>query len=423
VLGALVVFAVTYLVIASRQMRWSGLDRPAGAVVGAVAMVVVGGLPADAALAAIDLHVILLLFGVLVIASYLQHAQLFRYAAYLVLTRAGSARSLLFGLVFVAGGLSALLLNDTVCVVLTPLVVAVTVEAKLPPLPYLLALSASANVGGVVSFSGNPQNMIVGAAAAGKISFAQYLLLTLPIGVACLAATAATLAWMFRRDLRPGPLAERTPPRPAVDRALCAKGIAALALFAGLALAGVSLAGAAMAAASALMIVASPRRPAMTSEALAAVDWPLLAFFAGLFVVVAGLERTGALDDVFHAVAPAIARGDATGSTAFVGLVVLGSNIVSNVPLVLVAKSWVPGLADPTWGYVLLAVGSTLAGNLTLFGSVANIIVMERAGPRGRLGFRAFLRYGSVITAVDLAVAFGLLAIEHACGYASLLGL
>jgi Na+/H+ antiporter NhaD/arsenite permease-like protein len=423
VLGALVVFAVTYLVIASRQMRWAGLDRPAGAVVGAVAMVVIGGLPADAALAAIDLHVILLLFGVLVIASYLQHAQLFRYAAYLVLTRAGSARSLLFGLVFVAGGLSALLLNDTVCVVLTPLVIAVTVEAKLPPLPYPLALSASANVGGVVSFSGNPQNMIVGAAAAGKISFAQYLLLTLPIGAACLVATAATLAWMFRRDLRAGPLAERTPPRPAVDRALCAKGIAALAVFAGLALAGVSLAGAAMAAASGLMIVASPRRPTVSREALAAVDWPLLAFFAGLFVVVAGVERTGALDDVFHAVAPAIARGDARGSAAFVGLVVVGSNIVSNVPLVLVAKSWVPGLADPTWGYVLLAVGSTLAGNLTLFGSVANIIVMERAGPRGLLGFRAFLRYGAVITAVDLAVAFGLLAIERASGYASLLGL
>src|SRR5262249_43093036 len=157
------------------------------------------------------------------------------------------------------------------CVVLTPLVLAVVVEAKLPALPYLLALAGAANVGGVISFSGNPQNMIVGAAAHGRIGFAQYLLLTLPVGVACLAATAGLIAWLFRRELPTGPLAERTPPRPAVDRALCIKGLGALALFATLALAGVTLAGAAMCAASALMIAArsTPRR------AFALVDWTL----------------------------------------------------------------------------------------------------------------------------------------------------
>src|SRR5204862_3444735 len=123
----------------------------------------------------------------------LAEARFFRLCAYLVLTRARSARSLLFGLSFVAGALSALLLNDTVCVLLTPLVVAVTVEARLPALPYLLALASAANVGGVVSFSGNPQNMIVGAAAHGTLSFAQYLVLLLPIGAVLLAANAAVI--------------------------------------------------------------------------------------------------------------------------------------------------------------------------------------------------------------------------------------
>jgi len=179
VVGALVVFTLTYLVIASRQLHWIGLDRPAGAVVGAVAMVVVGGLPMDAALRAIDLQVVILLFGILVIAAYLAEARFFRLTTYFVLTRARSARSLLFGLTFVVGALSALLLNDTVCVLLTPLVIAVVVEARLPALPYLLALASAANVGGVVSFSGNPQNMIVGAAAHGTIGFAQYFLVTL----------------------------------------------------------------------------------------------------------------------------------------------------------------------------------------------------------------------------------------------------
>ena len=110
------------------------------------------------------------------------------------------------------------------------------------------------------------------------------------------------------------------------------------------------------------------------------VDWTLLAFFAGLFVVVAGVAHAGVLERLFDAVAPMVARGDVVGDLAFIALIVVASNLVSNVPLVLVAVAWVPHMPDPTWGYVMLAVASTLAGNLTLFGSVANIIV-SRARP------------------------------------------
>jgi len=415
VLGSLVVFTVTYLVISSRQLRFLGLDRPAGATVGAVAMVLVGGLP----LHAIDLHVITLLFGVLLIAAYLTEAGFFRLCAYLVLTRARSARSLLFALTFVAGGLSALLLNDTVCVLLTPLVVAVVIEARLPPLPYLLALASAANVGGVVSFSGNPQNMIIGAAAHDTIGFAQYLVLTLPVGIACLAANGAALIWLFRRQLPVGPLAERSPPRPTLDRALAIKALIALAGFAGLALAGVSLAGAAMVAAAALILVA--RTP--PKRAFASVDWQLLVFFAGLFIVVAGVARAGLLDRLFDAVAPVVARGDVVGDLAFIALIVVASNLISNVPLVVVAVAWIPRMPDPTWGYIVLAVASTLAGNLTLFGSVANVIVMESAGPHGDIGFWRFLRYGLVLTVVDLAVGFALLGAERWLGIPGWLGL
>lgn len=411
--GALVVFCVTYLVIASRQLQFLKLDRPAGATVGAVAMVVVGGLPMDAALQAIDLHVLVLLFGVLLIAAYLMEAQFFRLAAYVVLTRATSARSLMFGLVFVAGGLSAFLVNDTVCVVLTPLVVAVVVEARLPALPYLIGLASAANVGGVISLAGNPQNMIVGAAAEGRLGFGPYMLLTLPVGLACLLVNAALLCWLFRYDLPGGRLSERTPPRPAIDKALTIKGLGALVLFAVLAFAGVTLAGAAVCAAAVLMVSARSRVPC---EAFRHVDWPLLVFFSGLFVVVAGIAHAGVIDLAFHHVAPLIDRGDLTGDLVFIVLVVIASNIVSNVPLVLVAVAWVPHMHDPTWGYIMLAVASTLAGNLTLFGSVANIIVMESAGPRGEVGFWRFLRYGSILTIVDLVLAFGILFGERALG-------
>jgi len=419
VVGALVVFSLTYLVIASRQLHWIGLDRPAGAIVGAVAMVVVGGLPMDLALEAVDLHIIVLLFGVLVIAAYLQEARFFRLTAYLVLTRARSARSLLFGLTFVVGALSALLLNDTVCVLLTPLVVAVIVEARLPALPYLLALASAANVGGVVSFSGNPQNMIIGARAHETIGFAQYFVLTLPVGVACLAVNAMLIAWLFGDELPQGPLAARDIPKPAVDRVLAAKALAALAVFVGLAVAGIPLDGAAMAAAAGLMLVA--RTP--PKQVFAHVDWSLLVFFAGLLVVVAGIAHAGVLDRAFAWVAPVIGRGDLAGDVAFILLVVIVSNIVSNVPLVLVAVAWVPAMPDPTWGYVMLAVASTLAGNLTLFGSVANIIVMEGAGPRGEIGFWRFLRFGIVLTLVDVVLAFLILGGERAIGVPAWLGL
>jgi Na+/H+ antiporter NhaD/arsenite permease-like protein len=96
---------------------------------------------------------------------------------------------------------------------------------------------------------------------------------------------------------------------------------------------------------------------------------------------------------------------------------------VSNVPLVLVAVAWVPLMPEPTWGYIMLAVGSTLAGNLTLFGSIANIIVMETAGPRGEISFWRFLRYGSVITIANLVLAFAILEGERALGLFDLLGL
>ena len=410
--GALVVFVLTYLVIASRQLQVIGLDRPAGALVGAVAMVIVGGLPMDKALQAIDLHVLVLLFGVLLIAAYLVEARFFRLTAFLVLTRARSARSLLWALTLVVGAMSALLLNDTVCVLFTPLVVAVIVEARLPPLPYLLALATASNIGGVVSFSGNPQNMIVGTAAHGAIGYAHYFAIALVPGALCLVANAALLAWLFRKELPAGPLADRSPPRPAIDKPLSIKALVALALFAGLALAGFPLEGAAMAAAAALMLAA--RTP--PAKAFAHVDWQLLVFFAGLFVVVAGLASSGALAELFEAVSPIVARGDALGDLAFIGLVVVASNLVSNVPLVLVAVSWIPHMPHPTWGYIMLAVASTLAGNLTLFGSVANIIVMTGAGPRGEIGFLRFLRYGSAITLVSLVLAFAVLALERALG-------
>jgi Na+/H+ antiporter NhaD/arsenite permease-like protein len=410
--AATVIFALTYVAIAAGRLPLLGVDRPTAALCGAVAMVALGGLELDDAMAAIDLHVIALLLGVMIIAAYLRQAHFFRFGAWWVLTRARSARSLLWSLVFVAGGLSALLVNDTVCVVLTPLVVAVALEAKLPPLPYLFALAASTNVGGVVSFTGNPQNMLIGRAAAGEPSFAEYMVLALPIGAASLAVIAALLVWLFRSSLPRGPLGDRTTPRPYLDRGLCVRALAALGAFVGLALAGFSLAGSALAAAAVLIAISrvSPR------EALQHVDWPLLLMFAGLFVLVRGWFASGALGPVLAAVEHGLGEGVLGQDLPLAAISVAASNVVSNVPFVAIAVEWIDHLSDPRWGWVVLAVASTLAGNLTLFGSVANVIVFESAGPRGKIGFLGFLRVGIVLTAATLAVALVIVSAERALG-------
>jgi Na+/H+ antiporter NhaD/arsenite permease-like protein len=135
------------------------------------------------------------------------------------------------------------------------------------------------------------------------------------------------------------------------------------------------------------------------------------------------VAHAGVLQHVFDAVAPVVARGDLAGDLAFIALVVIASNIVSNVPLVLVAVAWIPHMPEPTWGYIMLAVASTLAGNLTLFGSVANIIVMETAGPRGEISFWRFLKFGAVITVTDLVLAFGILELERVIGLFALVNL
>jgi Na+/H+ antiporter NhaD/arsenite permease-like protein len=406
---ALVIFVVTYLAIAGLRLPWLVVDRPAAALCGAVAMVACGVLPVDEAYAAIHMDTIALLLGMMLIAAYLTEAAFFRNIAWLVVTRARSARSLLWMLVFVSGGLSALLVNDTVCLMFTPLVLAVIAEAELPALPFLLALCTATNLGGLATYTGNPQNMIVGA-APGAPSYLSYLAHAAPVAVLSLAADAALLSWMFRRELPRGRLPERATPRPPLDRALAAKALAALLLFVVLAVCGFRLAGAAMAAAALLVVLAAhaPRK------ALERVDWILLVFFAGLFVVVHGVEKSGALQVAFDHLAPFFARPGAAGSLAFATFVIVASNLISNVPLVLVAVKLVPTLHDPAGAYIWLAMTSTLAGNLTLFGSMANLIVFESAGERHKVGFRRFAKYGAVVTLVTFAIAFALFSLERA---------
>jgi len=411
VLAALVVFAVCYSAIAAGRVPGLSLDRPTAALAGAVLMVAAGVIsPRDAA-QAVNGDTIGLLLGMMILAELLAEAGFFRWAGWRVVTAARTPRALLWGLTFAAGGLAALLVNDTVCVMMTPLVLALVDEAELPPLPYLLAVAFGANAGSAATLVGNPQNVIVGALSG--ISFSRFTLaLALP-AAAALCVVALLLQLLFRRDLPHRRLAPAHAVPPTLDGPLLRRALLGLTLAVLGFLGGLPLAWTALAAAT-LALALAPRSP---RTVLARLDWPLLVFFAGLFVVVAGVGRSGLAEWIYdRAVAPALGVGTSRQAIVFSGFATLASQLVSNVPFVLLAGSWIPNTADPDLMWLATALSSTLAGNLTIVGSVANIIVLELAGERGRIGFWRFLAYGLPVTALTLVVSLALLLGERSLG-------
>jgi Na+/H+ antiporter NhaD/arsenite permease-like protein len=410
VLAAIAIFAVTYLAVAAGRLPWLSVDRPAAALLGAVLMVAAGVLTPAEAGGAVNGDTLGLLLGTMILSAYLGEAGFFRWASGRILRAVSGPRALLWAVVFTAGGLSALLVNDTVCLMMTPLVLATVDAAELPALPYLLALAFGANAGSVATLTGNPQNMIVGTLSG--ISYARFAAALVLPAAASLAIVAAVLHLLFRRDLRL-PIAERRGvASPAVDGPLLRRALAAAALAMAGFLAGFPLAWTALFSAALLMAVAG-RAP---REALAKVDWPLLLFFAGLFVVVAGVARAGVAARMHDLVSPLLGEAARRQVLVFSAFTVAGSQLVSNVPFVLLAGEWIPRMAEPRLLWLATALASTLAGNLTVLGSVANVIVLELAGSRARIGFWRFLAIGAAVTAATLAASLAILLGEHALG-------
>jgi Na+/H+ antiporter NhaD/arsenite permease-like protein len=407
----LTIFALTYLVVSGQRIPGVNLDRPSAALCGAVMMVLTGALTTRQAYDAINLDTISLLLGMMIISAYLAEAAFFRTLAHFTGTHAHSARTLLVALVFVSGGLSAILVNDMVCLMMTPIVLAVVREARLPPTPYLVAIATASNIGGVMTLAGNPQNMII--ATLGGLSYPRFFMRMAPVGIIGLAIDALLLLWLFRHDLPRARLPQPSVPPPPLDRWLLSKALAVLVLVVAGFLSGRSMSGMALVGAAVLTLIArAAPRPVFQR-----VDWSLILFFAGLFVVVEGAAQTGIMTRMHDALAPAFGTSPERQLVTFGVFTQLASNLFSNVPFVLVAKSWVPAMAQPEYQWTGLAMTSTLAGNLTIVGSVANLIVLESAGPDGHIGFFRFLRYGVPITIATTAVGFGVLLLEMRLGW------
>jgi Na+/H+ antiporter NhaD/arsenite permease-like protein len=393
----LVILLVTYLLIAAQGLPWLRLTRPAASLLGAVAMVTLGGLTLTEAYAAIDMNVIVFLLGVLILTAYLELGGFFEWIAARIVRHAHTPASLLAVVVVVSGLLSAFFVNDTICLVLPPLVLAVVRALGLEPLPYLLAIALGSNVGSAMTPTGNPQNMLIGVASG--ISFARFVgTLALP-SLGGLAIVFGVLVFVHRATLKASPrrlttnqlaVAEHPFDAMLVTKALVVFGGALVGWLAGLSLPLVAI------AAAALLIAFARRDP---SEAFAKVEWELLLFFGALFVVMRGVRDVPLVHDLTSASGASLSGASLHDAGIVTAAMLALSNLVSNVPAVILWLPVVPRTAHPDFVWLVMAMSSTFAGNLTLIGSMANLIVAERAAARGaHIGFVDYLKVGVPVT-------------------------
>jgi Na+/H+ antiporter NhaD/arsenite permease-like protein len=410
-LPALIIFCATYLFLAGAEVPFLKLDRPGGAVAGAAAMVVFRVLtPEQVYRDAISWDTIVLLLGMMVLSSVMARAGIFRWVGWVALRRAHSPTSLLAAVVVVAGALSAFLVNDTICVMCTPIVVAMVEAANLPPLPFLLAVAFASNAGSVATLTGNPQNMLIGTLS--KIPYAHFTAaLALP-AILSLACVHLVLRVAFREELRERRRLDVDVPAPELHRANAIACAGALVFVVAGFVLGYDLAWTALVG-SALLLVVTRGPP---REIFAQVDGVLLLFFAGLFVVTHGVAVAGIAERIFRTIEPFLGSDALQQTIRFGGFTVVACQLVSNVPFVLLAGQWVPHFADPHLGWLGLALFSTLAGNLTPVASVANLIVLELGGRHGKVPFFQFVKVGVAATFLPLAVGCACLLAERRLG-------
>jgi Na+/H+ antiporter NhaD/arsenite permease-like protein len=393
--AAVVIFAMTYLVVALGRLPGFRLDRAGAALVGASLMVAAGALPLEDAPKAIDFDTIILLLGVMIVVANLRLSGFFRLVSGWVVTRARHAIVLLAAVVLVAGVLSAFLVNDTICLVLTPLVLDVVTQLRRNPVPYLLAIAMASNIGSTATITGNPQNMIIGSLS--HVPYGAFAAALSPIAAIGLVLTILLIAVFYRSEFwtRDRLRAEPQPAHPSwpvmVKSVVVSLGMVG-GFFGGLPPAEVAI------VAGALLLLT---RRIKSEKVYAEIDWTLLLMFAGLFIVVAGLERSVLSPDIIAEVS----RLQLQNLPVLSGITAVLSNIVSNVPAVLVIKPFIAQLQNPQQAWLTVAMASTLAGNFAIVGSVANLIVVQRARARNvEVGFWEYSRVGMPLTVLTISV-------------------
>ncbi len=393
-MAALLIFAGTYLVLAMGRLPGLRVDRTGAAIIGASLMIGTGVLTLDEAYRAINFDTLILLFGMMIVVANLRLSGFFTAVSERVIEHAHQPVAILGAIIAVSGVFSAFFVNDTMCLILTPLVLEIADALDRNPLPYLLGVAMAANAGSAATLTGNPQNMLIGSFSA--IGYNRFAAALAPPAVAALVITTLVLLWLYRDEFRTRTRVD-VPHRPVrLHRGLLWKSLAVSAGMIALFVAGWPVPKVAIVAGALLLIT----RRVKPEKIYHQIDWPLLVLFAGLFIVVAGLEKSG----LEQQLANSVARLHLENTFVLTGLAAVLSNLVSNVPAVLVFKPFLAHMTDPVRSWLTLAMASTFAGNLTILGSIANLIVVERARSRVRIGFWEYARAGVPITIASLLI-------------------
>lgn len=395
-------FSCTYLALAIGYVPWFRLDRTGAAFVGAVTMIACGVLTPEQAFLAQDYETLVLLFSMMIIVSFLMNSGIIARLQGQLVSHIQQPVAFLWTVIALSGTMSALFINDIVCLMLTPMVIRCCRALRLQPVPYLLAVAMASNLGSAMTPVGNPQNIFL--ASLGKVSYATFVQALAPVSLMGLLLLGLVLQWAYGGQLRATETssfkpaedgAEPGPPPAALARYVLLRTLAVLVgiligFWSGWHLGTVASAGAAF-----LMVT----RRISRQRLFALIDWDLLVLFVSLFVLTSGARAAGILPWCYGHLA---GLGPEHGLSLSAITLVL-SNLFSNVPAVFFLSQFLSQLPRPQESALLVAMVSTLAGNLTLLGSIANLIVAEKAAPEVRLDFWTYTRVGLPVTLLTLA--------------------
>ena len=389
-LAALSIFIGSYLALAVGKIPGLAIDRAGVALVGASLMVASGAVPLKDAYQAIDMGTLTLLLGMMIIVANLRISGFFALINAWVARHVHRPLLLLAAIVLVSGVFSAFLVNDAICLVLAPLVADLAASLKRNPVPYLLAVAMASNIGSTATITGNPQNMMIGSFSG--IAYTHFAGALAPVALIGLLLTIALLSLLHRGDFRGEALQSRVP-RARINRALVIRSLIATAIVVVLFFVGQPPAKAAIIVGALLLLT----RRVKSTRIYAEIDWSLLLMFAGLFIIVAGAEH--------ELPSPQTVAAQLGSIPALTAVTAILSNLVSNVPAVLLLKPYVTALPDHDRAWLVIAMASTLAGNFTVLGSIANLIVVEKAARRGiNIGFWDYFRVGAPLTLLTLVI-------------------
>jgi Na+/H+ antiporter NhaD/arsenite permease-like protein len=394
-LAAGAIFAGAYLALALGKIPGLLIDRAGVALVGASLMVGAGVLTLDEAYQAVDFGTITLLLGIMIVVANLRLSGFFTLVNAWVARHVHRPIGLLAAVTLVSGLFSAFLVNDAICLVLTPLVLELTLSLQRKPTPYLLAVAMASNIGSTATITGNPQNIMIGSFS--HLPYLRFAFALAPMAFVGLALTILLLALAYRAEFAMDGRLAATPPPARVRGALMARALLATGTMVALFFAGQPPAKAAIVIGGLLLLT----RRLKSERIYAEIDWSLLLMFVGLFVIVGGAQHALMTPDVLAAASRL--HLDQVPVLSVVTAVL--SNLVSNVPAVLVLRPFVEALHDRDTAWLVVAMASTLAGNFTVLGSIANLIVVQKAALRGvSISFWDYFKVGAPLTVLTIAV-------------------